>query len=618
MSRGAVVRTALILSGTLVAVWVAAAPAEAASSGNATVSGTTVLFRAGAGQTNQVVVTRSGRTLTIDDRVTVRAGSGCVAVKGDSTKAKCTTKSTPTRFTGYLYDGNDSVRNNAGIPMTAYAGAGNDKVIGGTAGETLFGEAGNDSIWGNGGNDTVNGGTGNDSLNTGDGNDVAYGGDGKDTIVTGAGNDYPRGDAGNDAIYTQDGNDHVWGGPGNDRILGGNGNDVAYGEAGDDEVSGDAGNDNLDGGTGNDYLTGGLGNDTMLGQDGLDSMQGGAGDDRAWGAGGEDNIWAETGNDYVSGGDGDDNLDGGDGTDTIYGGPGRDTIGSGLGNDQVNGGPDSDYFRENHVLKPGVPDADLIIGGGGGDFVSYEDRTLAVTADADGVSGDDGQDGEHDTISADVHGLRGGNADDKLSATAGDFTLEGGPGDDTLIGADGRDYLVGGPGRDHLDGGPGDDTFEGDSDYSVADPISLSADVILGGDGRDLVLYRTYDRGVTVDLDGEAGDDGAPGEGDTVGADVEDIDGTDYADHLTGNAGDNDLDGYGSGAGGDGDVVYGLAGNDHLDGRYVYGGPGDDNLSGSSPNQPPAFLDGGDNATAWGDECFGTPQDEMVNCEHRY
>src|SRR4051812_2032244 len=74
----------------------AAGPAEAASPGVATVTGSnSVRYAAGSNQANSVVVTRSGRTITIDDRVPVKAGKGCTAVRRDPTKVRCTTSKHP-------------------------------------------------------------------------------------------------------------------------------------------------------------------------------------------------------------------------------------------------------------------------------------------------------------------------------------------------------------------------------------------------------------------------------------------------------------------------------------------------------------------------------------------
>src|SRR5690348_14035425 len=66
-------------------------PASAVATGSTRVSGTTVSFAAAAGAVNSVVVTLSGRTVTIDDRVAVKAGRGCRAVARDTTKVQCTT-----------------------------------------------------------------------------------------------------------------------------------------------------------------------------------------------------------------------------------------------------------------------------------------------------------------------------------------------------------------------------------------------------------------------------------------------------------------------------------------------------------------------------------------------
>ncbi len=102
----------------------------------------------------------------------------------------------------YLYRGDDYVENRTSIPMTVYAGAGDDVIAGGS------------------------------------GNDVLYGGDGDDIISGGAGNDYLSGDNGNDILG---------GDSGSDRLDGGNGNDVLDG--------------GLDGFT--DFLTGGPGADVF-------------------------------------------------------------------------------------------------------------------------------------------------------------------------------------------------------------------------------------------------------------------------------------------------------------------------------------------------------------------
>ncbi|NJO79948.1 MAG: hypothetical protein HC827_16485 [Cyanobacteria bacterium RM1_2_2] len=78
--------------------------------------------------------------------------------------------------------------------------AGNDELIGSSAGEQLSGEGGNDRIYGNGGNDTLAGGIGDDLLNGGAGNDMMTGGDGKDSFVFDSGRTFAAVDFGIDRI----------------------------------------------------------------------------------------------------------------------------------------------------------------------------------------------------------------------------------------------------------------------------------------------------------------------------------------------------------------------------------------------------------------------------------
>nr|BFE69268.1 hypothetical protein GCM10020092_025690 [Actinoplanes digitatis] len=162
-----------------------------------------------------------------------------------------------------------------------------------------------------------------------------------------------------------------------------------------------------------------------------------------------------------------------------------------------------------------------------------------------------------------------------------------------------------------LDGGSGDDALVGD------DPTmgTVSADVIRGGTGRDLVDYMNYTKAVVVDLDGAQRDDGQAGEHDTVGADVEGLIGGSGSDRLTGNASANEIDGWA----GD-DVIRGGEGDDTLSGGddrdSLYGEAGDDDVNGGEGYQydTPDRLDGGTNGTT-GDRCDPTTTDTVVDCE---
>jgi hypothetical protein len=138
-----------------------------------------------------------------------------------------------------------------------------------------------------------------------------------------------------------------------------------------------------------------------------------------------------------------------------------------------------------------------------------------------------------------------------LIGTAGADTLSGTGRDDALYGREGDDSLNGGAGIDALDGGPG-------------------ADDLRGGPGADDAATYGASSGVTVTLDDRA-NDGAPGEGDNVHRDVEDLYGGPGDDRLTGNAHRNTLDGATGrdrlkGAGGE-DSLFGAAGNDILEAR---------------------------------------------------
>jgi hypothetical protein len=151
--------------------------------------------------------------------------------------------------------------------------------------------------------------------------------------------------------------------------------------------------------------------------------------------------------------------------------------------------------------------------------------------------------------------LTGTDGNEVINGTAASEAIYGGAGDDTILAGGGDDDLDGGPGADLLSGGEGDD--------SVAYGGSASVDVSL-----DLVA-----------------NDGAAGERDNVGVDVEDVFAGDGDDKLVGSAGANTLDG---GAGNDritggagADTLFGGEGDDFIDARdgqrdRVECGPGND------------------------------------------
>ncbi|MGH2839881.1 MAG: calcium-binding protein [Solirubrobacteraceae bacterium] len=168
--------------------------------------------------------------------------------------------------------------------------------------------------------------------------------------------------------------------------------------------------------------------------------------------------------------------------------------------------------------------------------------------------------------------VRLGDGDDRLAYAGArpdeGATIEDGPGNDVITGSARDDTFVNGPGDDVLRGEAGDDDLQG----------GPGADRLIGGEGQDTVRYDNRRMGVRADLQGDA-DDGAPGEGDQIASDVENLVGGSGQDRLTGNRRANDLDG-GRGA----DLLFGRAGADEIEGGEggdrIVGGSGRDDLSG--------------------------------------
>jgi Ca2+-binding RTX toxin-like protein len=235
---------AAVSVGTLTAT-----PAYAAGvHGTAKVSGTTVSFVAAAGKANLIFITRSGRTVTIDNRSGwgIKAGAGCKAVSGDKTKVKCTTKKTPKLVKVAFGAKDDYIYNQTSLILVATGGAGSDHLQSMGAADRLYG---------------------------GDGDDFLMGGNGANQLFGGAGAD---------ALFGGSGVDRMYGGPGNDGFRGLGGNDIMSDEAGQNTFDGGAGADTLYGGDGTDSMRGGDGNDTIYGRDGTDYLFGGKGNDRLY------------------------------------------------------------------------------------------------------------------------------------------------------------------------------------------------------------------------------------------------------------------------------------------------------------------------------------------------
>jgi serralysin len=366
------VGSALLLSVvSTVAATAVAGPAAASSYGRVTAGATTVTFSADSKAKNKVVITRSGRTVTIDDRVAVQPGKNCKQVKGDKTRVLCKTTKTPAKVIVNLYDRDDSVVDKSDLKLEAYGGFGNDKLVGGPKADVLYGDdpcdrsAGNDQIYGNGGNDLIRAGDGSDRVWAGDGNDQVAGDSdcinapdraGNDMIRGGNGNDDIFGDNGNDQLYGDNGNDYLSALYGSDRIEGGAGNDQLYGDPDDRKLYADV----LLGGTGRDLVDyqgykkpltvslngvsrddGVAGEHDTVGAD-VEVLWGGSGDDRLVGNAAANQIFGFDGDDTIRGGAGNDELIGDDGDNKLYGEAGDDALYSYYGVNLLDGGANND------------------------------------------------------------------------------------------------------------------------------------------------------------------------------------------------------------------------------------------------------------------------------------
>jgi Ca2+-binding RTX toxin-like protein len=225
---------------------------------------------------------------------------------------------------------------------------------------------------------------------------------------------------------------------------------------------------------------------------------------------------------------------------TLAGLAGADLLLGQGGNDTLNGGEGGD------VLRGGLGN-DALNGGAGQDTVSYRDAAGAVTVSLAGrtSSGALGA----DRLSG-VENLEGGNGADQLTGDGLGNWLGGRLGNDRLYGLVGNDRLLGYGGDDLLEGGFGSDWLD-------------------GGGGVDAISYFNDGGplGVTVNL--TTGVVTRSGEADRLRS-IENADGTNHADTITGDGSANRLGGASgndtlSGLGGD-DVLAGGLGNDRLDG----------------------------------------------------
>ncbi|WP_342240565.1 M10 family metallopeptidase C-terminal domain-containing protein [Inquilinus sp. OTU3971] len=399
---------------------------------------------------------------------------------------------------------------------------------------------------------------------------------------------------GDDIVYgiSQYGTSHgdvLFGGAGNDKLFGRDsswsfwpdGNDLLLGGSGDDELDGDTGIDRLVGGDGDDLFEGGVGADRLDGGAGIDTARyygsnGGVTVDLSTGATSGGDAWGDTlvSIENITGSFGDDILIGNAGANVLKGLDGDDLLRGGAGADRLEGGFDTDTVSY-YIGSIGVT-IDLSANtGSGGD--AQGDTLFGF----ENVSGSQGNDRVTGNIFANI--LQGWNGDDVLQGGAGADRLDGGGGIDTasyaiswvgvtadlstgtgrggeaeddilvsienLDGSQKADILIGNAGANALKGGDGNDTLRGGG----------GADRLDGGTGIDTAIYSTGSVGVAVDLSAGTGS-GGDAQGDIL-VSIENLDGSQANDQLTGNADANLLKGL-AGA----DVLRGGVGADRLDG----------------------------------------------------
>jgi Ca2+-binding RTX toxin-like protein len=228
-----------------------------------------------------------------------------------------------------------------------------EKVIGGSAGDSLIGSANADELEGGGGNDVISGGAGNDTLWGNADHDTLSGEAGDDTIHGGSGDDTINGGAGNNSVNGNEGNDTFLGGAGNNAVDGGadvdtlsyshlnNGIVVSFSAEGNGTVSVNGFTDIF---TNMERIVGGSGNDTFGGSSGTDVLDGGAGvDEINYGNAGPSVMVSlalnrgfrgmATGDVYMN----IENMVGGGQSDTLIGNTGANVISGGGGHDVLDG-----------------------------------------------------------------------------------------------------------------------------------------------------------------------------------------------------------------------------------------------------------------------------------------
>ncbi|MCC6222085.1 MAG: hypothetical protein IT201_01170, partial [Thermoleophilia bacterium] len=225
-----------------------------------------------------------------------------------------------------------------------------------------------------------------------------------------------------------------------------------------------------------------------------------------------------------------------------------------------------------------------------------EDADVFVDAGEDGVS----------AISQPGFSAYGRNGDDTLQGQGTKGTgapthlgllLAGNTGDDSLIGADDSDWLV---------PGAGDDTVDGGDNETPRCSADTQGGAYVGNEEGDTVSFEDSPAAITADLDpGEAHPGRATGDGTDVLQNVENLNGSDFNDTLSGNN--------------DANLLWGGEGDDTLAGDYgedcVWGEGGNDTLN---ENEGVSVAEGGDGWNNQNDRLSGgAGADDVVDYSGR-
>lgn len=452
--------------------------------------------------------------------------------------------------------------------------------------DTLYGQRGNDTLYGGEGADRLYGGVGDDHLRGGPGDDLLSGGFGADSLDGEEGSDYARGDATIDYIGDT-------GGSGTDTLsfatgatpgFPNEGGIVAY--EGFPDAAGERGvyvdlrqdfaNDGRapNGGGVDEPLppaadfesfervVGTPFSDIIVGSPAGETIYGGGGADVILGGGGDDHVFGGADGDYCesSGTESSCEFSGGEEKVTPRD-PSKVAVGLMAG---AGSSPPAPYLdgsnavdrvsatfadappRVTFKLLPGSTagfDASASAVGGCNAPVGSE-VVCALTEAPDsivlaGLAGNDSFSAAGFPVTTSIIQL-GGEGGDALNGTEGEDVAIDGPGDDTVSAGGGDDAVPNNQGEDKLSAGAGDDLFISDS--------VCEGDVLNGGDGRDNANWANFGSAVSLDLGaGVAGLVGGGGHPECAAGglsklqQLEDIEGSNHDDTLTGDAGPNQL-----------------------------------------------------------------------------